>query len=163
MKTIVRAKRRWFTPRRQHRIAWRTRWGRLEAGISDVMLGSNPMTDLVTVMRKEFARLAYEKLVRPVVLESLRGLVTPDHKPRGIFGMDTGRGDATVLTVGGVFPNDQGDRRFTVFGLDEVPQQEPTDYGEASRVLRAFTHVSTKHGSISGPGWPQNIPKKDKP
>lgn len=78
MKSHVRAKRRWFTPRNYARVALRTRWGGFERALGQAFLAPDPARQLAQALaaevRQTLLNMMYEHAIRPTVRELMRGL-----------------------------------------------------------------------------------------
>lgn len=87
MKARVAAKRRWFTSRNGLRIAYRTRWARLESSLAAAILAPSPVEALVQAlkaeMRQTMERVMRDVIIRPMVAELMSGVSSV--KPKGFF------------------------------------------------------------------------------
>lgn len=85
MKSRIAAKRRWFTRRNQARIAFRTRFARLGAALTEAMLAEDPARALgraiADEVRRTLMKAMYDLIMRPIVAELLIG--TTPAMPRG--------------------------------------------------------------------------------
>lgn len=88
MKARIQAKRRWFTPARQLRIAYRTRWGRLESSIADAILSQDPMRAAAAALKKHMLDTLYDVVTRPEVrrlIQGVRASTIPGAAASGLF------------------------------------------------------------------------------